>query len=87
MKDNYLTLKDSKGKKHEYRIILDVEDTNKKQNYVIYTDESKDKNGDIICYASTYVLSSKGNMTKLSPVSKKTEFEFLSNILSSLESE
>ncbi len=87
MSNNYLTLKDEKGMKHNYRILIDVEDTNKKQNYIIYTDESKNKNGDLICYASTYVLSSKGNMTKLKSVSSDEEFEFLSNILKSLESE
>ncbi len=87
MKDNNLILKDENGNKHEYRILIDVEDTNKKLNYVIYTDESKDKNGNVICYASTYVLSNKGNITKLKPVSKKEEFDFLNKVLSSLESE
>ena len=87
MKDNNLILKDENGNKHEYRILIDVEDTNKKLNYVIYTDENKDKNGNVICYASTYVLSDKGNITKLKPVSKKEEFDFLNKVLSSLESE
>jgi len=87
MKDNSLTLKDENGKKHDYRILLDIEDTNEKKNYVVYTDEKKDKNGDIICYASTYVLSKKGNMTKMKPVSSDEEFNFLSKILGSLESE
>lgn len=85
MKDNYLTLKDKNGKKKDYRILLDVEDTNSKVNYVIYTDDKKDKNGSIRCYASTYVLSDKGNMTKLKAVSDEIEYDFLSNILESLE--
>ena len=85
MKDNYLTLKNKKGKKCEYRILFDVEDTTKKVNYVIYTDEKKDKNGSIKAYASTYVLSEKGNMTKLKPVESEEEFDFLSRILDSLE--
>ena len=85
MKDNYLTLKDKNGKKKDYRILLDVEDTNSKVNYVIYTDDKKDKNGSIRCYASTYVLSDKGNMTKLKAVNDELEYDFLSNILESLE--
>ena len=85
MKDNYLTLKNKNGKKCEYRILFDVEDTTKKVNYVIYTDEKKDKNGSIKAYASTYVLSEKGNMIKLKPVESEEEFDFLSRILDSLE--
>jgi len=85
MKDNYLTLKDKNGKKKEYRILLDIEDTTKSVNYIIYTDDKKDKEGNIKAYASTYVLSEKGNMTKLKPVIDKEEFDFIEKILNSLE--
>ena len=57
MKDNYLTMKDKNGKKREYRILLDIEDTTKKVNYVIYTDDKKNKDGSIKAYASNYILS------------------------------
>ncbi len=85
MKDNYLTMKDKNGKKREYRILLDIEDTTKKVNYVIYTDDKKNKDGSIKAYASTYILSEKGNMTKLKPVSSIEEFDFIEKILDSLE--
>ncbi len=85
MKDNYLTMKDKNGKKHEYRILLDIEDTTNKVNYVIYTDDKKNKDGSIKAYASTYILSEKGNMTKLKPVSEVEEFDFIEKILDSLE--
>ena len=85
MKDNYLTLKDSKGHKKEYRILFNIEDTTTHVNYVIYTDESKNKDGNVKAYASTYVLSDKGNMTKLKPVEMKEEFDFIERILESLE--
>ncbi len=86
MKDNTLVLKDSSGNKHEYRILLDIEDTTNSVNYVIYTDDLTNKDGEMVCYASTYVLSPKGNMTKLKPVETKEEFDFISKILDSLES-
>ncbi len=85
MKDNYLTLKDKNGKKHDYRILLDIEDTNKKVNYILYTEDKKDKNGSVKCYASTYILSDAGNMTKLKPVKEEEEFDFLERVLNSLE--
>ena len=87
MKNNYLTLKDKNGKKREYRILFDVEDTNKNLNYIVYTDDKKDDNGIISCYASSYVLSNKGNMTKMKAVDTEEEFDILSNILESLEQE
>ena len=86
MKNNYLTFKDKNGKKHEYRIILDVRDTNKQVNYIIYTDDKKNKDGSVIAYASSYVLSEKGNMTKMKSLKSEEEFDFLDKILSSLDS-
>ncbi len=85
MKNNYITLKDKKGNKKEYRILLNIEETTNNVNYVIYTDDSKNANGEVKAYASTYVLSDKGNMTKLKPVEMKEEFDFIEQILSSLE--
>ena len=85
MKNNTLTLKDDNGEKKDYRILLDIEDTTNKINYVIYTDDKTNKEGETICYASTYVRSAKGNMTKLKPVIMKEEFDFIEKILSSLE--
>ena len=84
MKDNILKLKDKSGKTKEYRIILDMENNSTNVNYVIYTEDKKDKNGSIISYASSYVLSDKGNMTKLKPLETEEEFDFINEILSSL---
>lgn len=85
MKDNYITLKDKKANKKEYRILLNIEDTTNDVNYLIYTDDTKRKDGSIKAYASTYVLSDKGNMTKLKPVEMKDEFDFIEKVLESLE--
>ena len=84
MKDNFLTLKDKNGKKKNYRIILDVRDTSSEYNYVLYTEDKKDKDGSVIVYASSYIMSPKGNMTRLKALTTEEEFDFLDNILSSL---
>lgn len=86
MKNNFLSLKDKNGNKKEYRILLNVKSSNSKKNYIIYTDEEKNENGDIKAYVSSYILSSKGNMTQLKSVTEKDELSFLSKILYSLES-
>ena len=77
--------KDKKGKKKDYRVLLDIKDTSSKLNYLIYTDDKKNSDGSIIAYASSYVLSDKGNITKLHALDESSEFEFLESILSSLE--
>ena len=83
MEKNLLTLKDKNGNTIKCRILFNIECEN--INYVIYTEDKKNKSGEIISYASSYVLSEKGNMTKLKPVTNKEEFDFISKILSSLE--
>ena len=85
MKDNYITLKDKNGKKKEYRILMNIEETSNDVNYLVYTDDSKDKNGLVNVYASTYVLSDKGNMTKFKDLETQEEYEFIEKILNSLE--
>ena len=85
MKDNYITLKDKNGKKKEYRILMNIEETSNDVNYLVYTDDSKDKNGLVNVYASTYVLSDKGNMTKFKEVETQEEYEFIERVLNSLE--
>ena len=85
MKDNYITLKDKNGKKKEYRILMNIEETSNDVNYLVYTDDSKNKDGLVNVYASTYVLSDKGNMTKFKELETQEEYEFIEKILNSLE--
>ena len=85
MKDNYITLKDKSGKKKEYRILFNMEGTTNDVNYLIYTDDTKRKNGTINAYVSSYVLSDKGNMTKFKELETQEEYEFVERVLNSLE--
>ena len=84
MKNNYITLKDKNNKKKDYRVLFNIEDTTNKLNYVIYTNDLKNKDGELKIFASSYVLSDAGNMTKFKPVETKEEFEFIEKILNSL---
>jgi uncharacterized protein YrzB (UPF0473 family) len=85
MKNNTLSLKDKNGNKKEYRILFDIESKEDSKNFVIYTDETKDKKGEIKAYVSTYERSPKGNMTKLKSVTDESEFDFIEKILNSLQ--
>ena len=85
MKDNILTFKDKNGKKKEYRILFDIESKEDKTNFVIYTDDTKTKDGEVKAFVSSYEKSPKGNMTKLKNITNKEEFEFIEKILNSLQ--
>jgi uncharacterized protein YrzB (UPF0473 family) len=85
MKDNYITLKDKSGKKKEYRILFNIEGTSNDVNYLIYTDDTKRKDGTINAHVSSYVLSDKGNMTKFKELETQEEYEFIERVLNSLE--
>lgn len=87
MKENVISLKDKNGKKKDYRILFDIESYEDNKNFIIYTDDSKTKDGEIKVYASTYSISKSGNMTKLKPISDKEELDFIEKILSSIEGE
>ncbi len=85
MARNTFCLKDKNGKKTTYRILLNIESNVNNNNYVIYTDEAKNKDGKVKAYCKSYTLSPAGNMTKLKSVSSEKEFDFLKNILDSLQ--
>ena len=85
MKDNYINKKKKKDKKKEYRILMNIENTSNDVNYLVYTDDTKNKDGDIKTYVSTYILSDKGNMTKFKELETQEEYEFIEKVLDSLE--
>ena len=47
MKDNYITLKDKEGNKKEYRVLMNIEETSNDVNYLVYTDDSINDNGEL----------------------------------------
>jgi len=85
MKNNYIILKDSNGNKKEYRVLLNIENSNKNVNYIVYTEDKYNKDDELLVYASTYEISDKGNMVKFKPVEMKEEYDFIEQVLSSLE--
>ena len=85
MKNNYISLKDKNGNKFNYRILFNIECSESKKNYIIYTDDKKDKYGQMNAFISSYELSDKGNMTKLKRITNEKDIEFITKILNSLQ--
>ena len=53
--------------------------------YVVYTDNSKDKDGNIRVFASIYEVTDKGN--KLLPIKSEKEWKVIETILKSIQEE
>lgn len=66
-----------------YRVILNLEDIDGK-NFVIYTNDEKDKDG-IKCYASKYVLNN--GKLKLTQITDEKDYDFVCEVLNSIQND
>lgn len=82
VKENTFTCIDNEGNKIECKVLFtfDMEKTGK--NYIIYTDNSKDENGQIRTYASTYTPGEEES--NLGEITTEEEWKMIEGILSTL---
>lgn len=80
MKNNVITVRNDDGEEIECRVLFTVENENGKQ-FVVYTQDELDENGNIITYASK--IDKNNNLIKVT----KEEYNFLYKMLNSLQSE
>ena len=71
-------------KEIECNIIKAFRDESNNINYVIYTDGTKDENGDLEFYSSRYDL--EGNDIVLKPIENDYEWNLIDNMLATIES-
>ena len=76
---------DDKGKEVECEPLFTFESEETKKNYVVYTDNSKDKDGNVRVFASIYEVTDKGN--KLLPIKSEKEWKIIETILESIQEE
>ena len=78
-------VKNDEGIEVEYEVLFtfDSEETNK--SYMVYTDNTKDENGNIKVYASIY--TPKAETTELAPIETDKEWKIIETILSELQNE
>ena len=77
MVDNEIILLE-KDKEVKYKIILDIRDIDGK-NFIVYTKDDKN------CFVSIYTTTKNGKL-KLSPVKEDKDYDFVLEILNSLQS-
>ncbi len=82
-KERSFTITDNLGNVVEYDILFtfDSDETNK--SYIVFTDNNKDSDGNIITYAATY--EKDGNKLELNDIKTEKEWVLIENLLSQIE--
>ena len=76
---------DENGKKVECEPLFTFESEETKKQYVVYTDNSKDKDGNTRVFASIYNVTDKGG--ELLPIKTEKEWKVIETILESIQEE
>ncbi len=83
-KKNFIVL-DDKGRQVECEPLFTFESEETKKQYVVYTDNSKDKNGNVRIFASIYNITEKGG--ELLPIKSEKEWKVIETIIESIQEE
>ena len=84
--DNKIVVINEKGKEVEYEVLFTFESDETDRNYIVYTDNKKDKKGNTKVYASIYEEDKKGR-TEMIPIESEKEWKVIETILESIQGE
>jgi len=84
-KENTFKIIDKEGKEIECEVLFTFESEETKKNYIVYTDNTKDSEGNIKVYASIY--DPEADNTELLPVETDREWKVIETILESIQEE
>lgn len=84
-KDNAFTIVDKDGKEVECEVLFTFESDETKKNYIVYTDNSKDEEGNVKVYASIYNPNREN--TELMPIETDREWRVIETILDTIQEE
>ena len=84
-KENTFKVIDKEGTEIEFEVLFTFESDETKKNYMVYTDNSKDDEGNIRVYASVFVPEAEP--LELLPVETEREWKIIETILQSIEEE
>lgn len=85
MKKNSFSMIDENGNEVVYDVLFTFESDETKKNYIVYTDNTKDENGNIEVYASIY--DPEDPQSKLEAITTDKEWKVIETILESLQEE
>ena len=84
-KENTFKVIDREGKEIEFEILFTFESDETKKNYMVYTDNTKDEEGNTKVYAS--VFKPDAEPLELLPVETEREWKIIETILNTLQEE
>lgn len=84
-KENTFKVKDKDGKEIVFEVLFTFESDETKKNYMVYTDNSKDEDGNVRVYASVFVPDAEP--LELLPVETEREWKIIETILDTIEEE
>ncbi len=84
-KENTFKVIDKDGNEINFEVLFTFESDETKKNYMVYTDNSKDENGNVRVYASVFVPDAEP--LELLPVETEREWKIIETILESIEEE
>ncbi len=84
LEQNVIKVKDENGNEVNYQVLFTFESEETNKSYVAYTDESKDEEGNVRVFASSY---DPNDMSHLEPIETEEEWKVIDAILSSIQEE
>lgn len=82
-KNGKFTITNSEGKELECDVLFTFESKEFNKNYIVFTDNTLDDNGNIKVYANTY--DPEGKDVNLGKIETDAEWEEIENVLASLQ--
>ena len=89
MNEEQMTFKvvNDEGKEIECEVLFTFESDETKKNYIVYTDNTLDEDGNTKVYASIYNPEEADKETKLLPIEDEKEWKIIETILDELQKE
>ncbi len=84
-KESTFTVVNKKGKELTFEVLFTFESDETKKNYIIYTDNNRDKDGNIRVFASVFIPDS--DPIELLPVKTEREWKIIETILDAIQEE
>ena len=85
MKKNTFSMLDENGNELIFDVLFTFESEETNKNYIVYTDNSKDEEGNIQVFASVYNPDDK--KSKLEAIETEKEWKVIETILNTLQEE
>lgn len=83
--ENTFKIIDNEGKERTCEVLFTFESDETKKNYIVYTDNTKDHEGNIRVYASIYKVNK--DKTELEAIETEREWKIVETILNSIQEE